>query len=64
MIKITVDRNEGIVKIKEPETPEEIILISDTEIKETDSKEIMKEKIEKELKKEVKLILIEKGERK
>lgn len=58
MIKITVDRNEGIVKIKEPETPEEIILISDTEIKETDSKEIMKEKIEKELKKEVKLILI------
>lgn len=64
MIKITVDRNEGIVKLKEPETPEEIILISDTEIKETDSKEIMKEKIEKELKKEVKLILIEKGERK
>ncbi len=64
MIKITVDRNEGIVKLKEPETPEEIILISDTEIKETDNKEIMKEKIEKELKKEVKLILIEKGERK
>ncbi len=58
MIKITVDRNEGIVKLKEPETPEEIILISDTEIKETDRKEIMKEKIEKELKKEIKLILI------
>lgn len=58
MIKITVDRKEGIVKLKEPETPEEVILISDTEIKENDTKEEMINKIKEEIIDEIELILI------